>query len=102
MEKKSTKSVAVLCEEARLAAASKLEAIVNACAAEACGDKASVPHAKFVADIAQLAAPAVERKPKPADDSADDKDRSSDGNEEPCLTEKLIAMLEELMVDPVP
>jgi hypothetical protein len=98
MEKKTTKSVAVLCEEARLAAASKLMAIVNACAVVACGPKVSVPHAKFVADIAQLPAPALEKRPKPADD----KEESSSAAEEPCLTEVFIRMLKEQMVDPVP
>jgi len=102
MEKKSTKSVAALYEEARLTAASKLAAIVNAFAAEACGDKVSVPHAKFVLDIAQLSTPVAEKEPKATDDPGAEKVDPAATAEEPCLTEVLLRTLNELRITPVP
>jgi hypothetical protein len=99
MSNTTTKSVAVLTEEVRLLAASKLAAIVEACATEACSSKVSVPHAKFVLEIAQLDAAAAEKKSKPAAEKLEPEDE--DVSREKCMTEVLIDMVNSLRIDPV-
>lgn len=72
MTKETTNSIADLCGEAQLLAASNLKAIVEACAEEAFGAKKSVAHAKFVLEIAQLAPlAAAEKKSKASQEKAE-------------------------------
>ena len=104
MTKETTNSVADLCEEARLCAASKLKAIVEACAAEACGSKTSVAHAKFVLEIAQLAsASAAEKHSKTSQEKCENEDGESADEQLPrkSLAEILLDRINELRVDPV-
>jgi len=97
MSNVTTKSVAVLTEEARLLAASKLGAIVEECAKKACAENdPSLPHAKFVLEIAQLAV--AEKTPKSAEQNSDPE---ADTPREKCLAEVLIEKLNSMRVDPV-
>ncbi len=100
MSNSTTKSVAVLCDEARLLAASKLQAIVNACAEKAFDEKApSVTHAKLVLEIVQLEAAAVEKKSNPAPEKTESGE--TEESEEKSFSEKLLETLNELRLDPV-
>lgn len=100
MSNTTTNSVAALTEEVRLLAASKLKAIVEAFATEACGEDVSVPHAKFVLEIAQLeAATPAEKKSKPMAGKIEPE--ADDVPSEKSLTEDLIETLNSLRIDPV-
>lgn len=104
MSNSTTNSVAVLCEEARLLAAGKLAAIVDACATKASDESdPSVQHARFVLEIAQLEAVSGETKKLSAQEKADNGDNETeDGvSDRKSLAQIFLDRLNELRVDPV-